>query len=464
MYIQQLYTNCLAQAAYYIESNGEVAIIDPLRDIESYIKLANERNAKIKYIFETHFHADFVSGHIDLANETGAEIIFGPDATPKYAAHIAFDNQQFKLGNCMLELLHTPGHTIESICILLYNEEGKKYSIFTGDTLFVGDVGRPDLLSGNLSKEVLASMLFDSLNNKIKNLPEDVIVYPGHGPGSACGRNLGKETTSTIGEQLKLNYALQPMSREEFVESVTKNQPIPPAYFFKDAAINKQGYDSFDGVIQKSLKCLTPEDFKSSLKEDVIVLDVRTPEKYALAHVKNSINIGLNGAFAIWAGTIIPVSQPLIIVCDLLKERETIIRLARVGFENIVGYWDEDVHSLKTVGIEIKHTNCVDAMDIKLEFENDDLQVLDVRNASEYETTHLKNALHIPLNSLETKLIELNPEFEYAVYCAGGYRSMIAASILERNGFKNVVNINGGMGSILKDAKEFVEESADILS
>ncbi len=460
MFIQQLYTNCLAQAAYYIESNGEAAIIDPLRDTADYLTLLKSRNAKLKYIFETHFHADFVSGHLDLAKQTGAQIIFGPDAKPNYEARICRDNEKLLLGDCVLQVLHTPGHTIESICVLLFDEQHKSHSLFSGDTLFVGDVGRPDLLSGNLSKEVLASMLYDSIQQKIMPLNGDVIVYPGHGAGSPCGKNLGKETSSTIGIQKKLNYALQPITKEKFIEIVTADQPAAPAYFFKDAAINKNGYESFETVLQKEMKDLSAEQVAEYIRKGAVVLDVRNNNDFANAHIKGAINIALNGTFAIYTGSIISLTQPIVLVCDMGKEKEPLTRLARVGFENVVGYWDGDVHFLISHEIEISKIKTIAVDELNEVLTNEKMVVLDVRLKNEFDVQHLKNAINIPLNELQDRIAELNPKDELLIYCAGGYRSMIAASILEKNGFKKLINLNGGINAVNKYKPEMILQMA----
>ena len=450
MFIQQLYTNCLAQAAYYIESNGEAAIIDPLRDTADYITLLKSRNAKLKYIFETHFHADFVSGHLDLAKQTGAQIIFGPDAKPNYEARICRDNEKLLLGNCLLQVLHTPGHTIESICVLLFDEQHKSHSLFSGDTLFVGDVGRPDLLSGNLSKEVLASMLYDSIQQKIMPLNDDVIVYPGHGAGSPCGKNLGKETLSNIGIQKNFNYALQPMTKEIFIEIVTADQPAAPAYFFKDAAINKNGYESFETVLRKEMKDLSSSQVADFIKNGAIILDVRNNNDFADNHIKGSINIALNGSFAIYAGAIMSLSQPIVLVCEMGKEKEPLTRLARVGFENVIGYWNDDINFLETVGVELSKIKTIAVDELNELLANEEIVVLDVRLKNEFALQHLKNAINIPLNELQERITELNSKDEFLIYCAGGYRSMIAASILEKNGFKKLINLNGGINAVNK--------------
>ena len=460
MFIQQLYTNCLAQAAYYIESNGESAIIDPLRDTADYLDLLKSRNAKLKYIFETHFHADFVSGHLELAKQTGAKIIFGPDAKPNYEARICRDNEKILLGDCVLQVLHTPGHTIESICVLLFDEQHKPHCLFSGDTLFVGDVGRPDLLSGNLSKEVLASMLYDSIQQKIMPLKNEVIVYPGHGAGSPCGKNLGKETSSNIGIQKKLNYALQPMTKEKFIELVTENQPAAPAYFFKDAAINKNGYENLDVVLQKEMKDLSASQVADFIKNGAIILDVRNNNDFADNHIKGAINIALNGSFAIYTGSIMSLSQPIVLVCEMGKEKEPLTRLARVGFENVIGYWDDDINFLEPFGVELSKIKTITVDDLNEVLTNEKIVVLDVRLKNEFNVQHLKNAINIPLNELQERITELNPKDELLIYCAGGYRSMIAASILEKNGFKKLINLNGGINAVNKYKPEMILQMA----
>lgn len=451
MYIEQLYTNCLAEAAYYIESEGEVAIIDPLREITPYIKKASERNAKIKYVFETHFHADFVSGHIDLAKKVGAEIIYGPNAHTSYKVHNAEDGEQFKLGKLTIEALHTPGHTPESTCYLLYDEDGLPHAIFTGDTLFVGDVGRPDLLDGVMSKEELAGMMYESLNNKIKPLPDSVIVYPAHGPGSACGKNIGSETFSTIGEQKKTNYALQEMTKEEFIEKLTDGMLPPPKYFFEDARINKLGYSNIDEVLKNNMQALSAADFKEEIENGALVLDTRKPDDFEKGFIKDSINIGLNGQYAVWVGTLININQPLVLVVEEGKEEEAILRLARVGYENVKGYlkggvasWNEPLDTIESISPEeVKERN---------------VQLLDVRKPGEYATAHVKNATFKTLSGMPENLEELSKDQPYLVHCAGGYRSMIAASIMKAKGFKSPINVYGGFGKMKETDLEIESE------
>ncbi len=447
MVIEQLYTNCLAEAAYYIESNGEIAIIDPLREVKPYIEKANNNNGKIKYVFETHFHADFVSGHIDLANATGAQIVYGPGADASYEVYNAADGEEFKLGSITIKALHTPGHTPESTCYLLYDESGKEYALFSGDTLFIGAVGRPDLLDGKMSKEELAGMMYDSLRNKIMPLPDDVIVYPAHGAGSQCGKGLSSETSSSLGEQKKSNYALQEMTKEEFIKVLTDDMPPPPAYFFQDARINKEGYDNIDNVINQNSKPLSIDEFKQATK-DALILDTRDPNDFAERFVPNSINIGLSGTFAVWVGTLIDINQPLVLVTDSGKEEETVMRLARVGFENVVGYLEGGINKWMEAGEEIKSVGQVDMDQLKAIYEAREDVILDVRKPSETDEAHIKGALIIPLSDLEKSLDKLDTANTYTINCRSGYRSMVAASILKKNGFDKVNNVLGGFNAI----------------
>lgn len=455
MYIEQLYTNCLAEAAYYIESDGEVAIIDPLRETTPYLAKAAQRNAKIKYVFETHFHADFVSGHIDLASKTGASIIFGPNAETSYEVHNAKDGEQFTLGKLTIEVLHTPGHTPESTCFLLYNENGNPHAIFTGDTLFVGDVGRPDLLDGVMSKEELAGLMYDSLNAKIKPLPDEVIVYPAHGPGSACGKNIGKETFSTIGEQKKTNYALQKMSKEEFIEKVTDGMLPPPKYFFEDAKINKQGYSNIDEVLSNNNQSLSIDAFKKEMEAGAMVLDTRKPEDFERGFIKNSINIGLNGQYAVWVGTLFDIKQPLVLIIEEGKEQEAILRLARVGYENVKGYleggvssWNEPLDTIESINPE----------EVKVRGN----EILDVRKPGEFASSHVKNATFKTLSGMPNNLKNLDKDQPYLVHCAGGYRSMIAASIMKAQGFKSPINVYGGFGKMKETDLEIESDLVEI--
>ncbi len=447
MYIQQLYTNCLAEAAYYIESNGEAAVIDPIRETEIYLDLAKQRGAKIKYVFETHFHADFISGHIDLAKQSGAKIVFGPGAETDYSAYNAKDSELFSIGNISIRALHTPGHTPESTCYLLLDESNQEHCVFTGDTLFVGDVGRPDLLDGKMSKEELAGMLYDSLNSKIKTLPDEVIVYPAHGPGSSCGKNLGKETWSTIGHQKKTNYALREMARSEFIREVTDGLVAPPAYFFSDARINKQGYESLDSVLKKNMKSLSPQEVQQELEAGSSILDTRNPDIFEMGFIPGSINIGLDGMFAIWVGTVIDINSSLVLVCDEGKEEETVTRLARVGYENIRGYLSGGIVSWKNAGLKLDTIHSVSAK-LFAEKVKAGAEVLDVRKLSEAEAGHVKGASIIPLADLRANIAALNPAEPLYIHCAGGYRSMIASSILRANGFANVINVHKGWSEI----------------
>jgi hydroxyacylglutathione hydrolase len=454
MYIEQLYTNCLAEAAYYIESDGEAAIIDPLRETEPYIELAQKRGAKIKYVFETHFHADFVSGHIDLARKVNAPIIYGPDANTGYPVHHAKDGEEFKLGKLKLRVLHTPGHTPESSCFLLLDDKGKEYSVFTGDTLFVGDVGRPDLLDGVMSREELASMMYDSLNNKIKILQDHVIVYPAHGPGSACGKNIGKETFSTIGEQKKFNYALKDMSRDEFIQTVTEGILPPPQYFFDDARINRIGYNSIEAVMKENSNPLTCVEFKEEVKRGAVILDTRNPDDFEKGFIQGALNIGLNGQYAVWVGTLIDIKQPLVLVTDPGKESEAILRLARVGYENVLGYLEGGVNSWDG---KLDTVKSITAEQMKLEVDKG-ISVLDVRKPGEWGVSHLKEAQFMPLAGMPKNTEMLSKNEPHIVHCGGGYRSMIAISVMKQQGFKNLINVYGGFGAMESAGMEMVTE------
>jgi hydroxyacylglutathione hydrolase len=448
MYIQQLYTNCLAEAAYYIESNGEAAIIDPIRETEQYVVLAKSRGAKIKYVFETHFHADFVSGHIDLARQTGATIIFGPLADTTYKTYSAKDGEEFKIGDITIRTLHTPGHTPESTCYLLLDPNGMEYCIFTGDTLFVGDVGRPDLLDGKMTKEELAGMMYDSLNKKIKVLPDNVLVYPAHGPGSSCGKNIGKETWSSIGQQKKTNYALADMTRQQFIDVVTDGLAAPPAYFFKDAAINKHGYNSLDDVMKKNVRSLTLAEFEKALSENALVLDTRIADDFEKGFIAGSVNVGLNGNYAIWVGTLIDINTPLILVCDSGKEEESILRLARVGFENVMGYLNGGFSTWASAGKPVDTIVSIEATEFADNLMSESSPVLDVRKITEAENGHVKDATVIPLADLKNNLPQMDKDGIIYVHCARGYRSMIASSILKASGYKKIVNVRHGWNKI----------------
>lgn len=454
MYIEQLYTNCLAEAAYYIESDGQAAIIDPLRETEPYILLAQKRGAIIKYVFETHFHADFVSGHIDLSKKVNAPIVYGPNAHTEYKVHNAKDGEEFKLGKLTIKVLHTPGHTPESSCFLLFDEDGKPHAIFTGDTLFVGDVGRPDLLDGLMSREELASMMYDSLTTKIKTLPDDVIVYPAHGPGSACGKNIGKETFSTIGEQKRFNYALKEMSRAEFIAKVTDGILPPPQYFYEDAKINKRGYDPLETIIGQNSTPLNVAAFQNAVDEGALILDTRKADDFEKKFIPGSINIGLNGQFAVWVGTLIDITRKLVLVTDPGKETESILRLARVGYENVAGVLEGGIESWTGKSDTVAS---ITAQQLKAQLHND-LDILDVRKPGEWSVAHLKDAKFVPLADFPSILEGLDKNKPYIVHCGGGYRSMTAISIMKNHGFKNLVNVYGGFGAMQQAGLPVVTE------
>ncbi|WCO02456.1 MBL fold metallo-hydrolase [Psychroserpens ponticola] len=454
MKIEQIYTGCLAQGAYYIESEGEVAIIDPLRETQAYVDKALANNASIKYIFETHFHADFVSGHVDLAKKTGATIIYGPGAETTYDIHSAKDNEEFKLGNITIKALHTPGHTLESTTYLLIDQNGKNHAIFSGDTLFLGDVGRPDLaIKSDLTKEDLAGMLFDSLRNKIMPLADDIIVYPAHGAGSACGKNLSKETVGSIGDQKKTNYALRAdMTKTEFIEEVLDGIAPPPQYFAKNAMMNKTGYDSFETVLKSGDSPLSPEDFEAMANhEEALVLDVRPQSDYIKAHIPNSIFIGLNGQFAPWVGALITdLKQPIILVVPEGKSKEAVTRLSRVGYDNTLGYLEGGLDAWITSGKDTDTLESISAETFADRAKKEDLNILDVRKDGEYSSSHIENAQHFSLDLINTNMNEVSKDKTYHIHCAGGYRSVIAASILKARGFHNLVDIEGGFGAIKK--------------
>ena len=454
MKIEQIYTGCLAQGAYYIESGGEVAIIDPLRETQQYVDKANKENAIIKYIFETHFHADFVSGHIDLAKKTGATIVFGPGAKTDYDIHTAKDNEIFKIGKVSIKVLHTPGNTLESSTYLLIDENGKEHAIFSGDTLFLGDVGRPDLaIKSDLTKEDLASMLYDSLRNKIMPLPDDVIVYPAHGAGSACGKNLSKETIGVLGDQKKTNYALRAdMTRDEFVEEVLDGILPPPQYFAKNAMMNKTGYDTFETVLKKGDNPLSPEAFEIlANQEDALVLDVRHEQDYVKAHIPNSIFIGIHGGFAPWVGALITdLKQPILLVTPEGREKETVTRLSRVGYDNTLGYLEGGISAWINAGKDIETIESISAETFSKRFKNEALNVLDVRKEGEYNSEHLEGDTiqHFALDYINGNMNAIDKNKTYFVYCAGGYRSVIATSILKARGFNNLIDIAGGFEAI----------------
>jgi glyoxylase-like metal-dependent hydrolase (beta-lactamase superfamily II)/rhodanese-related sulfurtransferase len=469
MYIEQLYTGCISEAAYYIESDGEAAVVDPLRDIDAYLELASKRKATIKYIFETHFHADFVSGHLDLAKATGATIVYGPKTETRFDVHVARDGEQFRLGQLRIEVLHTPGHTLESSCYLLKDESGKDHCLFTGDTLFVGDVGRPDLAQkgAELTMQDLAGMMYESLRNKIAPLPDEVIIYPAHGPGSACGKNLGPETYSTLGEEKRTNYALQAKTKEEFIKTVTDGLEAPPQYFPINAKINKEGYESLDALVEESLKPLSIKETKKQMESDVILLDTRSAEVFTEGFIPGSIFIGLEGRFAEWAGSLLPFDKPMILVSEAGKEKETIIRLARVGFTKVIGYVKGGFEAWKAAGEEIDMIINVEADELAMDLPFDEnLVVLDVRKPAEFADGHVKNALNVPLNDLADPLNMSAIEESQNVYvhCAGGYRSVIASSMLKRHGIHNLRNIMGGWNNIKENGKIKTEKENSVLN
>lgn len=458
MKIEQIYTGCIAQAAYYLVSDGEAAIFDPLREVQPYIDRATKDGAQIKYIFETHFHADFVSGHLDLAKKTGAQIVYGPTAQPEFDALIATDGQEFTVGKYTIRAIHTPGHTLESTCYLLLDENKNIHGIITGDTLFIGDVGRPDLaqaLTSELTQEVLASHLYDSLRNKVMVLPDETIVYPSHGAGSACGKNMSKETTDTLGNQKKTNYALRAdMTREEFIAELLDGLGRPPAYFPQNVLMNIKGYDSLDNIIQKGAKALTPAQFEAIATETgAIVLDVRTEDEYIKEHIPGSIFIGLHGGFAPWVGALImDVNQSLVLVTPEGKEEETVTRLARVGFDNSLGYLEGGLAAWKAAGFETDSVRSVSPEAFAEALEAETCTVVDSRRPGEYESGHVINALNIPLDFVNEQLAEVPKDNDFYLHCAGGYRSIIMASILKARGYHNMINVEKGFGGIKNTA------------
>lgn len=457
MKVEQIYTGCLAQGAYYIESNGEAAVIDPLREVQPYIDRAAKDSAKIKYVFETHFHADFVSGHIDLAKKTGAQIIYGPTAKPGFKAIVAEDDQVFKLGDVTIKVLHTPGHTMESSCYLLTDEDGKDIGLFSGDTLFIGDVGRPDLAqkAAHMTQEQLAETLYDSLHNKIMPLANDIIVYPAHGAGSACGKNMSKETTDTLGHQKETNYALQDLTKAEFVKQVVTGLVAPPTYFPMNVAMNKEGYDSIDTVLERGQHALTPEGFEAAANETgALILDTRSPQDFAKGFIPNSINIGIDGNFAPWVGALIPdIKQQILIVSDQGREEEIVTRLARVGYDNAIGFLKGGFEAWKTAGKETDRIKSVSVDEFASAVENG-ASVLDVRKKSEYDSEHIISAENAPLDFINDNMSQVDKGKTYYVHCAGGYRSMIFTSILRARGYENLIDVDGGFKAI-KDSGKF---------
>lgn len=453
MKVEQIYTGCLAQGAYYIESEGAAVVIDPLREVEPYIQRAARNGAQIKYVFETHFHADFVSGHVDLGQKTGAPIVYGPNANPSFPAYIARDGEVFSVGKVTFKVLHTPGHTMESTCYLLRDENGKDVALFSGDTLFIGDVGRPDLAqkAAHLTQEELAGTLYDSLRDKVMPLADDIIVYPAHGAGSACGKNMSKETKDTLGNQKKTNYALRAdMTKAEFIREVTEGLTPPPAYFPLNVMLNKQGYDSIDQVMKRGQHALEPDAFETAANETgALILDTRNAQVFAQGFVPNSINIGIDGSFAPWVGAMIPdIKQTLLLVTDEGLEEEVITRLARVGYDGTIGYLKGGFAGWKAAGKEVDSISSVPAAALAKIIEQNQATVVDVRKEPEYAGEHVVDALNLPLDHINEHMNQLDPRQTYAVHCAGGYRSMIFASILKARGFDKVVDVQGGFKSI----------------
>lgn len=455
MNVEQIYTGCLAQGAYYITSNGEAAIIDPLREIQPYLDRLQRDGVQLKYIFETHFHADFVSGHLDLSKKTGAPIVYGPNAQPSFEFIGATDGQEFKIGNITIKALHTPGHTMESTTYLLKDENGIDHAIFSGDTLFIGDVGRPDLAQkgAGMTMEQLAGILYHSLRDKIMTLADDVIVYPAHGAGSACGKNMSKETVSTIGNQKQFNYALRStMSEAEFVKEVTDGLLPPPAYFGMNVALNKQGYESFENVLNNGLRALSPKEFEVVAEETgALLLDTRSSTHFAHGHIPQSINIGLTGEFAPWVGAmIVDVKQPILLINDPGREAEAVTRLSRVGFDNVLGHLKGGFQTWVDEGQEIDTVNRISAADFASKVKIGEDTVIDVRRETEYASEHLDEAYNKPLAYINDWVKEVNPNEHFYIHCAGGYRSMIAASILQARGYRNFTEISGGYNAIAK--------------
>lgn len=456
MKIEQIYTGCLAQGAYYIVSEGEAAIIDPLREVQPYLDRLAKDNVKLKYIFETHFHADFVSGHVDLSKKTGAPIIYGPTAAPEFEAIVAEDNQIFEIGKIKIKVLHTPGHTMESSTYLLIDENGKNHAIFSGDTLFLGDVGRPDLAqkAANLTQEELAGLLYDSLHNKILPLEDDITVYPAHGAGSACGKNMQKETVDTLGNQKQTNYALKQTSKENFIAAVLDGLTAPPKYFGMNVAMNKKGYTSFDEVLAKGKTALSVDEFETAAEETgALILDTRNAAEFYKGFIPQSINIGLKGDFAPWVGSmIVDVQQPILLVCDDCTEEETITRLSRVGFDNVLGYLKGGFESWKNSGKEIDTIHRISPEEFAEKF-NENSKVIDVRKEGEYAAEHVNDAYSKPLAYINDWVGNINPDEHFFLHCAGGYRSMIAASILQARGYRNFTEVEGGFNGIKKTEK-----------
>ena len=454
MNVEQIYTGCLAQGAYYITSNGEAAIVDPLRETAPYMERLQKDNVKLKYIFETHFHADFVSGHVDLSKKTGAAIVYGPNAACEFDCISATDEQEFKIGDVTIKVLHTPGHTMESTTYLLKDETGKDYCIFSGDTLFLGDVGRPDLAqkAADMTMEDLAGLLYESLNNKIMPLADEVIVYPAHGAGSACGKNMMKETVDTLGNQKKMNYALNQPNKEAFVKAVTDGLQPPPGYFGLNVAMNKKGYESFDTVLSNGMKELTPEEFETAVENtEALILDTRNSADFYKGFIPQSVNIGLNGDFAPWVGAlIVDVKQPILLVTDAGKEEESVTRLSRVGFDNVMGHLKGGFAAWLAAGKEVDVVDRITAEQFATEVETGKDKIVDIRKETEYTAEHVDEAYNKPLAFINEWIKDIDPEEHFYIHCAGGYRSMIAASILQARGYRNFTEVEGGFGAISK--------------
>ncbi|MFM2327472.1 MAG: hypothetical protein RIR31_1674 [Bacteroidota bacterium] len=464
MKVEQIYTGCLAQGAYYIESDGEAVIIDPLREVEPYITKAERNGTKIKYVLETHFHADFVSGHLDLSQKTGAQIVYGPNAKPSFDFYAASDGEELKVGKAVIKVLHTPGHTIESTCYLLKDENGKEVGLFSGDTLFIGDVGRPDLaqkIKADLTQEMLAGYLFDSLRNKIMPLADDIIVYPAHGAGSACGKNMSKETIDTLGHQKETNYALRKnMTKEEFIKEVTTGLVAPPAYFPLNVMMNIQGYESIDKVLERGQHDLTPDAFEMAANETgALVLDTRDPQIFAKGFVPNSINIGIDGNFAPWVGAMIPdIKQEILLITEPGREKEVITRLARVGYDYTIGYLKDGFKAWQNYGKEIDQITSVTAAELAAIQKNGVINILDARKKSEYQSEHIIDAENVPLDFINDSMMQIDKNKKYYVHCASGYRSMIFTSILKARGFNNLIDIKGGFKAIKESGKFIISE------
>ena len=456
MKVEQIYTGCLAQGAYFIQSEGEAVVIDPLREIQPYLKKAKDENVQIKYVLETHFHADFVSGHIDLAKETGATIVFGPNAKTNFDAHIAEDGEILNVGKIKIKVLHTPGHTMESTSFLLFDENGKEYALFSGDTLFIGDVGRPDLAAkSHLTVEDLAGHLYDSLRSKIMVLPNEVLVYPAHGAGSACGKNMSKETFDTLGHQKEVNYALRSnMTKKEFIDEVTDGLLPPPSYFPLNVQMNRDGYDNIEDVIKKGTRALNPKEFEQIANETgALILDVRNQMVFYKGFIPNSINIGIDGSFAPWVGSLIPdIKQNILLITEEGREEESVIRLARVGYDHAIGYLEGGFEAWKKSGKEIDKINSIPANEFSNIYKKDNnVSILDVRKTGEYQSEHIIDAINLPLDYINEGISSIDKNKTYYVHCAGGYRSMIYTSILKSRGYENLINIEGGYQAIVSD-------------